>query len=56
MKASELIKELETLIKVCGDLEVRIPKTDRCYYGNTKIKDVEINQTNNGLIIELCSA
>lgn len=56
MKASQLIKELETLIKVCGDLEVRIPKTDRCYYGHTKIRNVEITQTSNGLIIELCNA
>ena len=53
MKASELIKELETLIEVCGDLEVEIPQTDNCYYGHTKINGIEIITTKKGLIIEL---
>ena len=43
MKASELIKELQIMIKVYGDLEVEIPKTDDTYYGHGEIQDIVIN-------------
>ena len=54
MKASELIKKLEELISIYGDLDIEIPKTDRCYYGHTKIKDIDITITGKNTIIELC--
>lgn len=54
MKASELIKKLEELILIYGNLDVEIPKTDMCYYGHTEIRNIEIDNTDNNLVIELC--
>lgn len=54
MKASELIKKLEELILIYGNLDVEIPETV-CYYGHTKIRNIEIDNTDNNLVIELCN-
>ena len=43
MKASELIKKLQVMIKEYGDLEVEIPKTDDTYYGHGEIQAIEID-------------
>ena len=47
MKASELIKKLEQIIKAHGDIEVKIPDTDDCYYGCTDIQYIEVETTYN---------
>ena len=54
MKANELIKKLEELILIYGNLDVEIPETDMCYYGHTEIRNIEIDNTDNNLVIELC--
>lgn len=49
MKASELIKELTSLIEKHGDIDVVIPATDCCYYGYIDINEITVNRDRNTL-------